>query len=65
MLSNGELCAYCGRAEHALCSSMVVGQTKAEAEWFIKNFMVKSSPANICSCLFLICHLSIQRMHVV
>ncbi len=47
MLSNGELCAYCGRAEHALCSSMVVGQTKAEAEWFIKNFMVKSSPANI------------------
>ncbi len=43
-LSNGELCAYCGYAEQALCSSMVIGQTKAEAEWFIKNFVVKSPP---------------------
>ncbi len=43
-LSNGELCAYCGHAEQALCSSMVVGQTKAEAEWFITNFVVKLSP---------------------
>ncbi len=43
-LSRGELCDYCGHAEQSLCSSMVVGQTKAEAELFIENVLAKAPP---------------------